>query len=121
MVTRAHVASRSPDSPLAIVDLSMPPAVEPFEIAGVTRIDLAEIERATATHRQRREGEIPRVDAYIAVPLDQLKSGDLPFDGASADFLRRLFALDDANLRALRSQQREREPVLRGSAGEAES
>ena len=184
MVTRAHVAARSPESPLAIVDLSMPPAVEPFEIAGVTRIDLAEIERATATHRQRREGEIPRVDAYIAdeldwlrawarqellrpfvstlrqkadlirrdelerarqelaagdpqqvlerfsrrvfdrllaVPLDQLKSGDLPFDGASADFLRRLFALDDANLRALRSQQRAREPVLRGSAGEAES
>ena len=169
MVTRAHVATRSAVSPLVIVDLSMPPAVEPFEIDGVVRIDLAHIERATAEHRQRREAEVPRVDAFIAdelewlrawarqemlrpfvstlrqkadqirrdelerarqelaagdphqvlerfsrrvfdrllaVPLDQLKSGDLPFDGASAEYLRRLFALD-------------RDP--RASSGEAET
>ena len=74
MVTRAHVANRPAVSPLVIVDLSMPPAVEPFEIAGVTRIDLAEIERATAGHRQRREAEIPRVDAYIADELDWLRA-----------------------------------------------
>ena len=124
----------------------------------MTRIDLPAIERATAQHRQRRETEIPRVDAYIAdelawlqawarqemlrpfvstlrqkvdvirrdelerarqelaagdphavlerlsrrmfdrflaVPVDQLKNGDVPFDGRSADYLRRLFALDD--------------------------
>lgn len=159
MVTRAQVADRSPASPLAIVDLSMPPGVEPFEIDGVTRIDLPAIERATAEHRQRRESEIPRVDAYIAdelawlqawarqemlrpfvstlrqkadlirrdelerarqelasgdphavldrlsrrmfdrflaVPVEQLKSGGLPFDGPSAEYLRRLFALDEA-------------------------
>ena len=156
MVTRAHVEGRA--IPLAIVDLSMPPAVEPFDIDGVTRIDLIHVERATATHRQRRESEIPRVAAFIddelewlrawarqeqlrpfvstlrqkadvirrdelerarqelgsgdphqvlerfsrrmfdrllAVPLDQLKSGDLPFDGHSAEYLRRLFALDE--------------------------
>ena len=143
---------------MVLVDLSMPPAIEPFEIAGVARIDLSEIERATAAHRQRRESEVPKVEAVIAremewlrawarqemlrpfvstlrqkadairaeelerareelksgdahavmerlsrrifdrllaVPLDQLKSGDLAFDAPSADYLRRLFALDD--------------------------
>ena len=30
MVTHAHVASRTPASPLVLVDLSMPPAIEPF-------------------------------------------------------------------------------------------
>jgi len=158
LVTRAQMAGRSASSPLAIVDLSMPPAVEPFEIEGVTRIDLPAIERATAEHRQRRESEIPRVDTFIAdelawlqawarqemlrpfvstlrqkvdvirrdelerarqelaagdahqvlerfsrrvfdrilaVPLDQLKNGDVPFDNRSAEYLRRLFALDE--------------------------
>ena len=158
IVTRAHVAARPSAAKLVLVDLSMPPAIEPFEAEGVVRIDLAAIERATADHRQRRESEIPRVDAFIArelewlrawarqemlrpfvstlrqkanvirrdeleraraelkdgdpqqvldrfsrrmferllsVPLDQLKSGDLPFDGPSADYLRRLFALDE--------------------------
>ena len=158
LVTRAQIAGRSPASPLAIVDLSMPPGVEPFELEGVTRIDLPAIERATAEHRQRRESEIPRVhnyiadelawlqawarqeivrpfvstlrqkadsirrdelerarqelasgdphlvldrlsrrmfDRFLAVPVDQLKNGELPFDGRSADFLRRLFALDE--------------------------
>jgi glutamyl-tRNA reductase len=158
LVTRSDVANRSVENPLVLVDLSMPPAIEPFEINGVARIDLSEIERATVAHRQRREGEIPRVEACIAremewlrawarqetlrpfvstlrqkadsirveelerareelksgdphkvlerlsrrifdrllaVPLDQLRSGDLPFDEPSADYLRRLFALDD--------------------------
>jgi hypothetical protein len=39
------------------------------------------------------------------VPVEQLKSGDLPFDGPSADYLRRLFALDrDGALAAGRSK-----------------
>lgn len=160
LVTRSQVADRSSSSALAIVDLSMPPGVEPFEIDGVTRIDLPAIERATAEHRQRRESEIPRVDTFIAdelawlqawarqemlrpfvstlrqkvdvirrdelerarqelaagdpdqvlerfsrrvfdrilsVPLDQLKNGDVPFDGRSAEYLRRLFALDEGS------------------------
>lgn len=158
MVTRAHVAARSAAAKLVLVDLSMPPAIEPFEAEGIVRIDLAAIERATAAHRQRRESEIPRVDAFItselewlrawarqemlrpfvstlrqkanlirrdeleraraelkdgdpqqvldrfsrrmferllAVPLEQLRSGDLPFDGPTAEYLRRLFALDE--------------------------
>ncbi len=158
MVTRAHVTGRAADRPMVLVDLSMPPAIEPFDVPGIARIDLAEIERATAAHRQRRESEVPKVEAFIAremewlrawarqemlrpfvstlrqkadairaeelerareelksgdahavmerlsrrifdrllaVPLDQLKSGDLAFDAPSADYLRRLFALDD--------------------------
>jgi len=158
LVRRVHLAGRSAAHPVAIVDVSMPPAIEPFTIDGVMRIDLADVERATASHRQRREAEIPRVEAFIDnelewlrawarqeqlrpfvstlrkkadgirrdelerareelkggdahavlerfskrvfdrllnVPLEQLKSGDLPFDGASADYLRRLFALDE--------------------------
>jgi glutamyl-tRNA reductase len=164
MVTRAHLSDRSAARPVVLVDLSMPPAIEPFDAEGVTRIDLAEIERATAAHRRRREGEVPRVEAFIdrelewlrawarqellrpfvstlrqkadsirreelerafeelkgddparvmerfsrrmfdrllSVPLDQLKSGDLPFDGPSADYLRRLFALDRVSELAL--------------------
>jgi glutamyl-tRNA reductase len=167
IVTRAHV-TRPMASPRVLVDLSMPPAIEPFEVEGVFRIDLSEIERATAAHRQRRESEIPRVEAFItrelewlrawarqemlrpfvstlrqkadvirrdelerareemktgdphavlerfsrrmfdrmlSVPVEQLKSGDLPFDGPSADYLRRLFALDrDGALAAGRSK-----------------
>ena len=172
MVTRSHIADRPAAAPVVLVDLSMPPAIEPFEAAGTTRIDLQEIERATATHRQRRESEIPRVEAYItrelewlrswarqemlrpfvstlrqkadvirrdeleravaelkagdphqvlerfsrrmfdrmlAVPVDQLKSGDLPFDGPSADYLRRLFALDREGSLALGSSKTEGE------------
>lgn len=167
IVTRAHVEGRDAASPLVLVDLSMPPAIEPFEVAGVARIDLVEVERATAAYRQRRESEIPRVEAIItrelewlrawarqevlrpfvstlrqkadlirrdeleraveelkagdahlvlerfsrrmfdrllAVPVGQLKNGDLPFDGPSAEYLRRLFALDELALRSSKSE-----------------
>lgn len=172
IVTRSHVEGRDAASPLALVDLSMPPAIEPFEVAGVVRIDLIEVERATAAYRQRRESEIPRVEAVIArelewlrawarqealrpfvsilrqkadlirrdeleraveelkagdphlvlerfsrrmfdrmlaVPVDQLKNGELPFDGPSAEYLRRLFALDHDDALALRSSKSEGE------------
>jgi len=168
LITRAHVAGRQKG--LVVVDLSMPPVVEPFDVEGVTRVDLQSLEQATAAHRLRREAEIPAVEAIItrelewlrtwarqellrpfvstlrqkadvirrdelerarqelgsddpqlvlerfsrrvfdrllAVPLDQLKNGDLPFDGRSAEYLRRLFALDDARDLALRSSKTE--------------
>lgn len=170
LITRADVAGRR--TPLVIVDLSMPPVVEPFDVEHVTRIDLQGLERATAVHRQRREAEIPAVeqiiareltwlrswarhellrplvstlrqkaeqirrdelerarqelasddpqrvlerfsrrvfDRLLAVPLDQLKSGDVPFDGASADYLRRLFALDESGEFALPAARTEGE------------
>lgn len=184
IVTRAHVEGRTAASPLVLVDLSMPPAIEPFEVEGVARIDLLEVEKATAAYRQRRESEVPRVEAFIArelewlrawarqeklrpfvstlrqkadlirrdeleraveelkggdprmvlerfsrrmfhrmlaVPLDQLKSGDLPFDGASADYLRRLFALDHEGARVLRTSKSEAEVAIRSPKGEGES
>lgn len=34
-------------------------------------------------------------DRMLALPLDRLKMGRLPLDGASTDYLRRLFALDE--------------------------
>jgi glutamyl-tRNA reductase len=168
IVTQSQIAGRPAGALTVLVDLSMPPAIEPFEAAGVARIDLLEIERATAAHRQRRESEIPRVDALItrelewlhawarqerlrpfvstlrrkadvirrdeleravaelkagdpqlvlerfsrrmfdrmlAIPVQQLKSGDLPFDGPSSDYLRRLFGLDgDGILRSSKSE-----------------
>ena len=44
-----------------------------------------------------------------AVPVDQLKSGDLPFDGPSVEYLRRLFALDRDGALALRNAKRDGE------------
>ena len=73
MVTRGHIADRRA-RPLILVDIVMPPGIEPFEADGVTRIDLAAIEQATAEHRRRRADEIPRVEAVIARELDWLQS-----------------------------------------------
>ncbi len=71
LVTRAMVGDRD-GSPLVLVDIAMPPGIEPFSAGGVTRIDLAAIEDATAEHRRRREHEVPRVDALIARELEWL-------------------------------------------------
>jgi glutamyl-tRNA reductase len=71
LVTRAMTGDRS-IRPLVLVDIAMPPGIEPFVAEGVTRIDLPAIEQATAEHRRRRESEIPRVDALIARELEWL-------------------------------------------------
>ena len=47
MRSQAASAARG-GRPLVVVDLSMPPAVEPGDVAGVTRIDLATLEQAGA-------------------------------------------------------------------------
>jgi glutamyl-tRNA reductase len=65
IVTRQHVAGRDASKPIVLVDLSMPPAIEPFALDGVTRIDLQAVERATHGHRQRRDREVPLVEAVI--------------------------------------------------------
>jgi glutamyl-tRNA reductase len=64
MVTRQHVGDRRA-KPIVLVDLAMPPGIEPFDADGVTRIDLVAIEGATADYRRRREAEIPSVNAFI--------------------------------------------------------
>ena len=56
-------------TPLVVVDLSMPPSVEPGTCEGLVRVDLVTLEGSTRAHRKQREGEIPRVEAVIAREL----------------------------------------------------
>jgi glutamyl-tRNA reductase len=53
--------------PLALVDLSMPRAIEPAcaNLAGVTHHDLSSLEAIVARHRAEREREIPLVEALL--------------------------------------------------------
>ncbi len=46
-------------------------------------------------------------DRLLAMPVDQLKSGGVPFDGASVEYLCRLFALDEPALRSATIAERE--------------
>lgn len=71
LVNRSMVGDRRAN-PLVLVDIAMPPGIEPFALEGVTRIDLEAIEHATAEHRRRREDQIPHVDALIARELEWL-------------------------------------------------
>ena len=59
--------------PLVVVDLSMPPSVEPGECEGLVRVDLVTLEESTRAHRKQREGETPRVEAVIARELGFLQ------------------------------------------------
>jgi glutamyl-tRNA reductase len=60
------------DRSLIVVDLAMPSAVEPGDLEGVTRIDLAGLEDRVERHRRQREAEIPRVESVIARELQWL-------------------------------------------------
>lgn len=71
IVTRDLVGDRR-SKPVVLVDLAMPPGIEPFDADGVSRIDLPALEAATAEYRRRREAEVPRVDAFIARELEFL-------------------------------------------------
>jgi glutamyl-tRNA reductase len=55
--------------PITIVDLSMPAAIEPADLAGVRWFDLAAVERDVAADRQRRAAEVPKVEAVLAREL----------------------------------------------------
>jgi len=61
---RRAVAMRS-GLPLIIVDISMPAAVEPGELEGVTRIDMVTLERQVSEQRDQRQAEVPRVESVI--------------------------------------------------------
>lgn len=65
---RAAVGARE-GRPITIVDLSMPAAVEPADLAGVRWFDLAAVERDVAADRQRRAAEVPKVEAVLAREL----------------------------------------------------
>jgi len=107
IITRQLVAGRDRSTPIVLVDLSMPPAIEPFELDGVRRIDLQTIERATAAHRLRRDRELPLVEAVINREMKWLHTW------ASREmlrpYLRSLYAPDRDGALALRSSKSEGE------------
>lgn len=68
----AAVAARG--RPLVVADISMPPAIEPGAVAGVTRIDLASIDAFVNRERDRRAAEIPRVEVVLAREMRYLET-----------------------------------------------
>jgi len=62
--------------PLALVDLSLPRAVDPAcsELPGVDVHNLTDLEQVVAGNREKRETEIPRVEALLERELDQLSA-----------------------------------------------
>jgi glutamyl-tRNA reductase len=75
VITSAHLvdamAARA-GRPLVIVDLSMPPAVEPVDVPGVVRIDLQTLQQQVDARRNQRATEVPKVEALIARELERL-------------------------------------------------
>ncbi len=65
--------ARARKTPIVVVDLSMPPSVEPGDCEGLRRVDLVALEDAARAHRRQREAEIPRVEAVIARELSHLQ------------------------------------------------
>jgi glutamyl-tRNA reductase len=60
--------------PLMVVDLSMPPAVEPGEVAGITRADLGALQQSVALQHDLRAAEIPKALAVVERELRYLES-----------------------------------------------
>lgn len=68
---RTAAAARQ-SRPLVIVDLGMPPAVEPGEAPGVTHVNLSALEAHVAGEHGRRAREIPKVEAVLQRELGHL-------------------------------------------------
>jgi glutamyl-tRNA reductase len=67
---RRRAAQRA--APFMVVDLSMPPSIEPDPVDGVIRMDLTGVEAEVRVHRQQREAEIFHVERVIARELTWL-------------------------------------------------
>jgi len=75
VITEAEIAgamAARAGRPLVIVDLSMPPAVEPVQAPGVVRIDLQTLQQQVEARRHQRATEVPKVELVIARELDRL-------------------------------------------------
>ena len=70
----ARTAAARAGRPLVIVDLSMPPAVEPVKLPGIVRIDLETLEQQVNARRHQRAAEVPKVEAVITRELDRLQA-----------------------------------------------
>ncbi len=75
LVTRDHLRPRAESGgrPLFIVDLSMPPSIEPFAGGAIERIDLGLLAQATQATREQRLTETPHVEAVLARELAWLR------------------------------------------------
>ena len=67
--------------PLALVDLSLPRAIDPTcsELPGVQVHNLSDLEHVVAVNQERRETEIPRVEALLERELEQLSAWALEY------------------------------------------
>lgn len=71
LVTRDHLGPRAASGgrPLFIVDLSMPPSVEPIAGGAIERIDLGLLAHASEATREQRLTETPHVEMVLAREL----------------------------------------------------
>lgn len=72
VITRDHLRRPDPARPLFVIDLSMPPSVEPGAVEGVVRVDLTLLDQAAEENRRKRQREAPRVEAVLARELQCL-------------------------------------------------
>jgi glutamyl-tRNA reductase len=73
VIKREHLQGRPAARPLAVVDLSMPPSIEPHPVPGVIHVDLTLLDKASEVNRRRREAEAPKVEAVIARELEHFE------------------------------------------------
>ena len=75
VITLDQLRARIPTaaSRLFVIDLSMPPSIEPGDADDVVRVDLSAIEQLANRNRKQREAEAPRVEAVIARELAWLR------------------------------------------------
>jgi len=59
---------------LVVVDLAMPAGIEPGDVPGVVRMDLARLQSLVGDHRRQRLAEIPRVEAVITREIEWLRN-----------------------------------------------
>lgn len=102
---RRAVAGRE-GRPLMIVDLSMPHAVEPGDVAGVTRVDLGVLEREVERQRDRRAAEVPGVEGVIAREMHHLQSWARhhALRPLASDLRRKVEAIRRAELERMQSE-----------------
>lgn len=69
VITNDQLGRRDSPRTLVVIDLSMPPSIEPGESSGVVRIDLTLLDKAAEANRRKRASETPGVEAVIAREL----------------------------------------------------
>ncbi len=111
LITRddlAWAAAARQGRPLMAVDLSMPPAIAPDPVAGVTRVDLAAIERDVAVQHDRRAAEVPKALAVVERELRFLETWARrhALRPLVADLRRKLEGIRQAELARTRAELR---------------